>query len=86
VSNSQLGRIQSNNLQTSINMAPERGQSPPPEEQSGDQLNDTTTSRPHEATGKSDDSKKQSAETLKNLESNPKHILAEASKEKTSKN
>jgi hypothetical protein len=63
--------------------APNQGrQSPEPETQSDSQKG--TQANPNDQsvdTGKSQDPK----ETLKNLESNPEHILAKSAEEKTSK-
>lgn len=64
--------------------APNEGrQSPDPERQSGAQIHDPVASKPNEQT----DSKgsNNSKEELKNLESNPKHILEDHAKTKVSK-
>ncbi|KAF2398309.1 hypothetical protein EJ06DRAFT_583597 [Trichodelitschia bisporula] len=61
-------------------------QSPSPSRQSGGQLNDPQA-KPNDqnAAPSPEHSQKVSKNALDNLESNPKHILAEASEEKTSK-
>ncbi|GAB7346250.1 hypothetical protein MBLNU457_4979t1 [Dothideomycetes sp. NU457] len=63
--------------------APNAGrQSPEPERQAGNQVN-------HPADGKvgsqSDESKKESQNTLDNLESNPKSVMDDAAAQKTAK-
>jgi hypothetical protein len=66
-------------------MAPERGQSPPPETQTGKQLQDPPAKEPNYSSQPSEDAQDKSKETLDNLESNPEHILAQSAEEKTSK-
>lgn len=64
--------------------APNQGrQSPDPERQTGSQIHDAPGSNPNDqGAGKGQDSAKDS---LKDLESNPKHILEDAAKAKVSK-
>lgn len=65
--------------------APNAGrQSPEPKHQAGSQGNDPIAGNPNQQGAKSD-SQESSNDTLKGLESNPKHILEDASKEKTKK-
>ncbi|QIW95107.1 hypothetical protein AMS68_000625 [Peltaster fructicola] len=65
--------------------APNAGrQSPEPERQAGSQGNDPLASNVNDQGGESK-SNEASSDTLKNLESNPKHILDDASKEKNKK-
>jgi hypothetical protein len=65
-------------------MAPEGRESPPPERQTGEQK-DPPAKNPNMSENPSNDAKQSGEETLANLESNPEHILAKASEEKTSK-
>jgi hypothetical protein len=73
-------------LQQIITIMPEGRQSPSPDTQRSDQ-NAPTGDRPDQ--GRSDkqaeDLQQKNKETLANLESNPRHILADAAEEKTSK-
>ena len=62
--------------------APNQGrQSPEPEQQSGKQLHEPVAGNPNKQ-GAESASDKTSSEALKNLESNPKHVLEDASKER----
>lgn len=63
---------------------PEGRQSPDPETQSGAQLKDPQA-KPNDQGADSGLNKDDLKKTAENLESNPKHILEDAAKEKTSK-
>jgi hypothetical protein len=65
-------------------MAPEGRQSPPPERQTGEQVA-PATQNPNMSEKPSTRTKQEGKDTLANLESNPEHILAKSSEEKTSK-
>jgi len=66
--------------------APNAGrQSPEPERQTGAQQQDPQAQPDQGATPSDDKSNKSSEDQLKGLSSNPTHILAQASEEKTSK-
>ncbi|KAJ8607781.1 hypothetical protein MRB53_040077 [Persea americana] len=66
--------------------APNQGrQSPDPEKQSDKQLHEPVSKNPNDQGAGSDSAQKESANTLKNLESNPKHPLDDAAAAKTSK-
>jgi hypothetical protein len=64
-------------------MAPERGESPPPETQTDKQLNAPPSIGGEKHTDH--DLKKQNQEFLQTLESNPEHILHKHAENKTSK-
>jgi hypothetical protein len=66
-------------------MAPEGRQSPPPETQRPEQGNAPPAEKPNFSEDPSDKAEDAGKDTLANLESNPEHILAKASEEKTSK-
>ncbi|KAF2673157.1 hypothetical protein BT63DRAFT_451189 [Microthyrium microscopicum] len=70
-------------FQTSFTMAPERGESPPPETQRPDQL-EPPAKNPNQGT--TDKAENESNKALDNLESNPTHIMEKHAEEKSSKN
>ena len=66
-------------------MAREGGESPPPETQTGKQLQDPPAKEPNYSDNPSEGAQDDSKNTLDNLESNPEHILAKSAEDKTSK-
>ena len=67
-------------------MASSGRQSPPPESQTDDQLNAPPAENPNQHPEKSAGPQKdKNTQTLKDLESNPTHILEKSAEEKTSK-